>query len=145
MTATRQPMLWLILSALVGAFLLSGCSLIYKAAEHPDVAQAVVKNRTLAFIDGDPAKAERVERVASKVQELVDTNPEVRPKKLREAVEEAVPWGELSELEARSLRALIVVIEQGLDKHASDALNRQDRLYLDTTLTWVIESARIVP
>lgn len=138
-------MMTLILSALIGALFLAGCSLVEKAAEHPGVAEAVVKNRTLAFIDGEPEKAERVERVATKVQELIETNPEVRPQKLREVVEDAVPWGKLSELEARSLRALIVVIEQGLDEHATDALNSEDRLYLDTALGWVIESAKVVP
>ena len=147
MTARQLMTMAVTLGVLLGALFLAGCSLAEKAVQNERVAEAVIQNRTLAFINGAPERAERVERVASKALELLEKDRQGRLKELRSMAEEAIPWGRLSELESKSLRALLVVIEQGLDEHAGDSkrLTDQQELYLSSALAWVIESAEMVP
>ncbi len=139
----------MLLGVLVSALFLVGCSVVGKvadkAAENERITEAVIKNRTLSFLDGDPDKAEILETGARRVLSVLEADPEAKLSKLGEVAEATIPWGDLSAGEERVVRGVMELIGETLDDPGGhEALTDRQRVRLRAVLGWVVESAEII-
>lgn len=137
----------MLVAVLLFGLFLSGCSLVQKvtdvAAENERIAMAVVKNRTLAFIDGSPDKADIVQYAAGKALAVLRDDPEAKLRELGEVADRVIPWEKLSEREERAVREVMALI--GNHVVEGDTLSKRQRVRLSTALGWIVDAAEIVP
>ena len=137
----------LVLVTALGGAMVAGCSVAEKAADNPEIAQLVVQNRTLSFIDGDRERAELVERGASRVFKALERDRVERVSELERMAEEEIPWEDLEPEEAQNLRNLISVIQLGFERYAEgdERISEDQKVALRTLMLHVMESAELVP
>lgn len=147
--AARPVMTSMLVAVLLFGLFLASCSLVEKAgdvaADNERVTEALIQNRTLAFIDGDPDTADAVQEGAEKLLGIIDGDPDVELNRLRDEVDKLVPWGDLPDDRRRALQGVLLGIEKGVVEYAGDseALSDRQRVRIRTALGWIVEAAEL--
>lgn len=134
---------WVVLlSLLVGAGSLSGCAWL---SENEGSARLLTTYATLKVIDGDAARADRVEEIALEVATYAGADPDVSVDALIARVRGLIDWSDLDEADTLLVNALLVEVSIRLKEKLGDGLIPEDaRITVQTLAGWVIEAARTV-
>lgn len=111
------------------------------------VAQLVVRQATLRFIEAAPVPAVRaaaVSAVVGRVLEYAEGNPDTSLAALEAAARALVPWDDLPLADRDLLDVLITVISQRLAERIDEgALDPEDRIAVAQVLRWVQAAATL--
>jgi len=140
-----------IMAALLALTLCAGCSFV---EERESQAELVTKYATLKVIKGDPARADRVEDVASEVLRFVDNSTPSTVEALISFVRAEIRWDKLDEADALLVEALLIEVKYQLKALVCDDeanLNEcEDFIPADLKITtqkiarWVVEAAQTI-
>lgn len=146
-TRNMAVMLMLVASMVLGAMVVTGCTVAEKAADNPRIAQLVVQNRTLGFIDGDRDKAGSVLRIAERIHDSLERDRLERVSEIERMAEEEIPWEALSDAEQRQVRNLMAVIQSGFERYAEgdERISEEQKVEFRALMRYVIEAAELVP
>lgn len=142
-------MIRMILTAVLAAFLVTGCEALRTVAEtgaeHAEVSRLAVKAGTLKYIEAEDdrsARASEVQAFIERARERVDAEAESTVDALADRVRDEVRWDELEMSEQLLVDELITAITETLrEKMGEGPLTEEDRLRIKAVLDWAHEAA----
>lgn len=140
-----SPFYAFLISALLMAAALPGCSTLSSPSENPwgNLAlQYVVFKAVGQYIDNDPAKADKVRDVAMQVTDLIDQNALTTIDLVEQAVRAKIDWSSLAPEDGLVLDALITTLGADLrNRLGEDGLKPDQVVAVRAVMTWVVQAA----
>lgn len=133
--------------ALITLFLfVSGCAAINYVSESESVMRVTTSQATMRVIeraDDTEDRADRILELVSDIEESVSDEDEVSLDFLFDRVKERIDWNELSRANESLIEAVLLEAETRLEERIeeSNALSKEDRVKINTFLSWIKDTA----
>lgn len=133
--------------ALITLFLfVSGCAAINYVSESESVMRVTTSQATMRVIeraDDTEDRADRILELVSDIEESVSDEDEVSLDFLFDRVKERIDWDELSRANESLIEAVLLEAETRLEERIeeSNALSKEDRVKINTFLSWIKDTA----
>lgn len=120
---------------------LAACSFVQ---ERESNARLATMYATIKVVDGDAAKADRVEEIATEIREYASGEKFLTVDLLVDQVRKQVNWDRLDAADKLLVSALLDELKlQLIERLGADVLPEDLRLAADTVAGWVITAARM--
>lgn len=124
------------------AVTLSACGMIQ---DRPDSARGITLYATIKATKYDPARAEKIERIATNVREYATGDKMLTVEILIEAIRQEARYDDMLPEDKILTDILLAELRNGLERRfGADVLPEDLRLAVDTVAEWVIEAARMI-
>lgn len=132
--------------ALIGlaVALAPGCAILEGegSAGEEFAVRSAIQLATVKVIDGDPERAERVQKIAGEARALVSDDHEAALERIEAEVRDEIQWNRLSPTEEQVASDLIELVRAELEARIGEGvLQPDDRVAVRTVLDWIIEAA----
>lgn len=127
---------------LILALTLSACGMIQ---ERPDSARGITLYATIKATKYDPARAEKIERIATNVREYATGNKMLTIEILVEAIRQEAGYDNMLPEDKILTDLLLAELRSGLEgRFGADVLPEDLQLAVDTVADWIIQAARMI-
>lgn len=139
MSSLIRPAALFLMIGLFACSLLFGCASL---TENNTDARLLTMYATIKIADGDQARAEVIEEVASDVQRYASSERHLTVDLLVGAIRDRVPWSDLDAADELLIHELLDRLRVELtDRLGADVLPEDLRLAADVVAGWVIQAA----
>lgn len=119
-----------------GLMLVSGCALL--SGEQTARERLAVQYATLKVIDGDPARAARVQALVAEARQYLTGGAEVTIARLDAEARARIDWQRLEAADRLLLEAVLLEARQQLtERLGAGVLDEGQRVALDAVLGWI--------